>query len=66
MSRFDYADPGTDPAYCDGLSAEPEPVFECVWCNSQVMEGDDDTHYPYCSDHCAINAENTNPKAPAA
>ena len=25
MSRFDYRDPGTDPAYCDGLQAdEPE------------------------------------------
>jgi hypothetical protein len=33
MSRFDYSDPGCDPAYCDGLAAdeddpreEPEPA----------------------------------------
>lgn len=25
MSRFDYRDPGTDPAYCDGLAPEPDP-----------------------------------------
>lgn len=23
-SRFDYRDPGTDPAYCDALSPEPD------------------------------------------
>lgn len=22
MSRYDYQDPGTDPAYCDGLQAD--------------------------------------------
>ena len=31
MSRFDYADPGTDPAYCDPLQAD-EP-----------QDGDDNT-----------------------
>ncbi len=25
MSRYDYRDPGTDPAYCDGLQAE-DPI----------------------------------------
>ena len=24
MSRFDYADPGTDPVYCDGLAPDDE------------------------------------------
>ncbi len=24
MSRYDYRDPGTDPAYCDGLQAEDD------------------------------------------
>jgi len=24
MSRFDYADPGTDPIYCDRYSEEPD------------------------------------------
>lgn len=38
MSRYDYRDPGTDPAYCDGLRADddtdvpdfdqPDPLME--------------------------------------
>lgn len=28
MSRYDYADPGTDPAYCDPLRAEDAPEEE--------------------------------------
>lgn len=32
MSRFDYRDPGTDPAYCDGLSEPPEPEVPCLTC----------------------------------
>lgn len=27
-SRFDYADPGQDARYCDGLSVAPEPEPE--------------------------------------
>lgn len=25
-SRYDRQDPGADPAYCDGLEADPEPT----------------------------------------
>lgn len=28
MSCYDYADPGTDPAYCDGLRADDVPEEE--------------------------------------
>jgi hypothetical protein len=26
MSKFDRADPGTDPDYCNALSDEPDPI----------------------------------------
>lgn len=29
MSRFDYSDPGSDPAYCEGLRAD-EPEEEAM------------------------------------
>lgn len=32
MSRYDYPDPGTDPRYCDAISAEPERE-ECPDCH---------------------------------
>lgn len=51
MSRYDYRDPGTDPAYCNGLSIEP---LECILCGN--LE-DDDTHAPYCSASCARQAD---------
>ena len=46
-----YADPGTDPDYCDRISDQPE---RCIYCNEPM---DDDSHAPYCSTQCAINAE---------
>lgn len=31
---FDYPDPGTDPAYCDGISLTPDEAREiCPDCN---------------------------------
>lgn len=34
MSRYDYPDPGTDPAYCDGISAHPDEDREvCEDCH---------------------------------
>ena len=34
MSRYDYGDPGSDPAYCDGLS-EPGVIAVCADCGDQ-------------------------------
>lgn len=45
MRSFDD-DPGTDPAYCEGLS---EPPFICGRCGSLTL---DDTCWPFCSDAC--------------
>lgn len=45
MSRYDYADPGQDPRYCDGLEHidEPEDCAECegvgeVGCGDDTCE----------------------------
>ena len=54
MSTFDYPDPGMDPAYCDGLEAEPDESNACVWCNELYT---DQTSYPYCSAACAVRAD---------
>lgn len=48
---FDYADPGTDPAYCNGLGDEP---VECLLCGN-LMDNISDT--PYCSESCARQAD---------
>lgn len=37
MSRFDYPDPGTDPAYCDGLSVNPDDEREDEMTNELVL-----------------------------
>lgn len=54
-SKFEYPDPGTDPAYCDGLTAfdddAPEPP-RCLWCGEPI-----DDAYAYCSALCACYAE---------
>ncbi len=39
MSRFDYKDPGTDPAYCDQLAASD--YAHCQICNDTVLVYDD-------------------------
>ena len=36
MSRYDRADPGTDPAYCDPISDLPEGVGEPEWTTSTL------------------------------
>ena len=51
-SRYDYPDPGTDAAYCDGLTL-PVPDW-CLYCNQPYEEL---THYPYCGADCALQAE---------
>ncbi len=55
MSRYDYRDPGTDPSYCNGLSAEPDEPIDllCFWCNRRLVELD---CQPYCSPLCAVQA----------
>ena len=53
MSRYDYRDPGQDPAYCDGLSDPPES-YTCGWCGVSYL---DRAEYPYCSTQCALEAE---------
>ena len=55
MSRYDYSDPGQDPAYCDGLAADDPPDIElCEWCGEPYI---DRAAYPYCSTLCAVQAE---------
>ncbi len=51
MGMYDYADPSTDPARCDALSAEP---LECILCGNLA---DDDTFAPYCSESCVRQAD---------
>ena len=55
MSRYDYPDPGQDPAYCDGLVAEdPIDMDVCAWCNEPYTNRE---YYPYCSSPCGLYAE---------
>ena len=37
MSRYDYGDPGRDPAYCDALSDGPRPNAVCVDCGEDFF-----------------------------
>ena len=40
---------------CDGLSDRAEEqAFECSWCNALETDA---THWPYCSDACAVAGE---------
>ena len=57
MSKFDYPDPGQDPAYCNALTPEPdEPDVEvCAWCSEPLW--DNREWHPYCSSPCALYAE---------
>ena len=53
MSRFDYPDPGTDPAYCDGLSDPPEPPDICDNCNDAAADiYSAGGRFVFCSDQC--------------
>lgn len=52
MSRYDYSDPGQDPAYCNGLAADDDSEF-CYFCNAHLALNE---HYPYCSVLCATLA----------
>ena len=56
MSKYDYPDPGQDPAYCDGLAADdpPDELGICAWCNEPYPGR---AEYPYCSTRCAVQAE---------
>ena len=45
MSRYDYPDPGIDPAYCDGLAADDDdycPECYCEPCMCKVLDPDED------------------------
>lgn len=59
-SRYDYPDLGSDPAYCDGLGADPPDPLYCAWCDA--IYGDTTSFHPttdydpYCSRLCAISA----------
>lgn len=60
MSRYDYRDPGTDPAYCDGLAPdldEPEGP-RCIYCGELIPWLDNNE--PYCSALCACYAMRDN------
>lgn len=62
MSRYDYRDPATDPAYCDGLAPD-EPVDEpdgptCTYCSAPIPWLDNNE--PYCSALCACYAARDN------
>ena len=49
-SRYDYADPGTDRVYCEGLSARDEDP--CLWCGGECDPGS--PFLPYCGPECAM------------
>lgn len=52
MSRYDYLDPGTDPAYCEGLEPDEPP---CIYCGGPCSTLDD--YEPYCSSLCSLYAQ---------
>jgi hypothetical protein len=55
MSRYDYRDPGQDPAYCDPLSDPPESdVPNCETCGEPANEAiwAANGQYAFCSDKC--------------
>ncbi len=57
MSRYDYQDPGTDPNYCNGLSADVcevcrEDIPNCL-CQTDVI---DPAEHAY---HAAVDAFST-------
>ncbi len=56
MSRYNYPDPGTDPAYCDGLAPD-EPLDDptCIYCGAVIDYLDNNE--PYCSALCACYAD---------
>lgn len=49
MSSFDYSDPGTDPAYCDGLS-DPRPNARCADCHDDIYVDPRDVGPARCHD----------------
>lgn len=63
MSRFDYPDPGLDPAYCDGLApdqAQPDTGKPCPVCPAiawKMSDGPDGlAHYMCRAGHVLIVA----------
>lgn len=67
---FDFtADPGTDPKYCDSISAEPDDEirFQCLYCGVWTK---DERYWPMCSPECvsatARDTELDHQKTPAA
>ncbi len=53
-SRYDYPDPGTDPAYCDGLAPDDDTLEICLWCGE--WHNVNPNAWPYCSTLCAARA----------
>ena len=53
-SKYDYPDPGQDPAYCNGLTPELGDLDVCHWCNESYTNRE---YYPYCSSQCGLYAE---------
>lgn len=53
-SRYDYRDPGTDPAYCDGLAPDDSEACDVgdVGTDAEYTRADDDAcgeyHGPTC------------------
>ena len=62
MSSYDYPDPGTDPAYCNGLAAKGKDSLDdcgrvdryCLWCGFMLWAS---SNSDYCSLECVIRAE---------
>ena len=63
MSRFDYSDPGQDPAYCDGLGRPCHvrpPCQRCLSCECDYLEPPSPLSYwPYCSRRCELRSGDT-------
>jgi hypothetical protein len=61
MSRFDYKDPGTDPAYCDGLT--DTATIRCHLCGDTVLIHADDEDTNIC-DRCIASNPTFPPDPP--
>ena len=61
-SKYDYLDPGQDPAYCDGLghTALADGREHCVTCRAAYVEPAYPLSYwPYCSRRCELQGGDT-------
>ena len=62
MGKFDYPDPGQDPAYCNGFGRTSLFAREwlCLACGGAYIEPPYPLSYwPYCSRRCELRSGDT-------